>query len=98
MEQQIIHRRPLIVSGVVGFCLPAFWGILSFLLFNLPEGLFSKVFWDLVYITCPFWRIEGEKALWLMSPLNALLYVGIYVAVQFLIAASSDAPGDNPTR
>ena len=98
MEHQIIHRRPLIVSGVVGFCVPTFWGILAFLMFNWPEGAFSRVFWGLVYITCPFWRIEGAKALWLMSPLNALLYVGIYVGARFLIVASSEASGDNPTR
>ena len=98
MKQGIIQRRPLIVSGIVGFCIPAFWGIFAFLMFNAPEGIFSTVFWDLVYITCPFWRIDGEKALWLMPPLNALFYMGAYAALRFLIVASTESLHDRSAR
>lgn len=53
---------------------PLFWGIMSFVLFNLPEGLFSRLYWDAVYITCPFWIIDGDKAMFFMPLLNGALY------------------------
>jgi hypothetical protein len=38
-----------------------FWGILGMLLFNSPEGWFSRAFWWAVYLTCPFWAIEERR-------------------------------------
>ena len=58
----------------IGAGVPAFWGILGMLLFNVPEGLASRVFWSAVYITCPFWVIEGPSAIILMPLLNGCLY------------------------
>jgi hypothetical protein len=62
--------RPALFAFVVGAFIPLFWGVMVFLLFSVPEGWFSRFFWHAVYITCPFWVIEGEKALVLMPMLN----------------------------
>lgn len=64
----------LLIGFLVGAIVPLFWGVLGFLLFNVPEGLFSRIYWDAVYLTCPFWRIDGEKALILMPLLNGSMY------------------------
>jgi hypothetical protein len=69
-----MKARTLIVGFVIGALIPLFWGILGFVLFNAPEGLGSRIFWDAVYLTCPFWVIEGNKALVLMPLLNGLTY------------------------
>lgn len=71
----------LIVGFLVGALIPVFWGILSFLLFNLQEGWFSRAYWKTVYITCPFWRISGEKAMVLMPLLNGCLYAALAVCI-----------------
>ena len=68
------------IAFVVGAIVPAVWGILSFLLFNVPEGLFSRAYWGAVYITCPFGYIDGEKAMFLMPLLNGCLYGAIVVS------------------
>ena len=70
-----------LVGFVVGALIPLFWGILGFLLFNVPEGWFSRAYWNAVYITCPFWRISGEKALVLMPLLNGCMYAIIALAI-----------------
>ncbi|NYF81307.1 hypothetical protein HDF17_003627 [Granulicella arctica] len=62
------------VGFIVGALVPLFWGVLSFLLFNLPEGWLSRAYWRAVYITCPFWLIEGQKAMFLMPILNGCMY------------------------
>ena len=69
------------IGFVVGAMVPAFWGILSFLFFDVPEGSFSSAYWSAVYITCPFWYIDGEKAMFLMPLLNGCLYGVIVVCV-----------------
>jgi hypothetical protein len=69
-----MKARTPIIGFLVGALIPLFWGILGFLLFNIPEGLGSRIFWDAVYLTCPFWVIEGNKALVLMPLLNGLTY------------------------
>ena len=70
-------------SGIIGFgigaLVPLFWGVLSMILFNVPEGRFSRIYWRVVYITCPSWAINGEKALVLMPLLNGCMYAGIAV-------------------
>ena|SRR5215469_1569112 len=74
----MMNKRVLLVTliGVIGAFVPIFWGVLS-LLFNWPEDWFSRAYWDAVYLTCPFWRISGEKALFLMPLLNGCLYAAI---------------------
>jgi len=79
MNKMII--RVASVGFVVGALVPLFWSILSFLLFNVPEGWFSRAYWNAVYITCPFWRIDGEKALVLMPLSNGCMYAIIAVLI-----------------
>jgi len=74
-------KTPLLFGFLAGALVPAFWGMLSFLLFNAPENRLSRVYWRAVYITCPFWRINGEKAMILMPLLNGCLYAIITFAV-----------------
>lgn len=64
-------RRNLLIGFVIGALVPLFWGVLGFLLFNIPEGPLSRIFWGAVYLTCPFWVIAGNKALILMPVLKA---------------------------
>jgi hypothetical protein len=75
--------RTITIAGfLVGAFVPLFWGVLGFVLFNVPEGMFSRAFWFAVYFTCPFWIVNGEKALILIPLLNGSLYAAL-----FLIAA-----------
>jgi hypothetical protein len=74
-------RTTLIVGFLIGAFVPLIWGVLSFMLFNLPESWFSRVYWDAVYITCPFWGIDGVKALILMPLLNGALYSVLAAAI-----------------
>jgi hypothetical protein len=70
-------RRNLIIGFAIGALVPLFWGVLGILLFNIPEGSLSRLFWGAVYLTCPFWVIEGNKALILMPVLNGTMYCAI---------------------
>lgn len=76
--------RTLIVGFLIGACVPLFWGVLGFVLFNAPEGLGSRIFWDAVYLTCPFWIIEGNKALVLMPLLNGIAYALLFSVIAAL--------------
>jgi hypothetical protein len=69
------------IGFILGAIVPAFWGTLSFLLFNVPEGSFSRAYWSAVNISCPFWYINGEKAMFLMPLLNGCLYGAIVVCI-----------------
>jgi hypothetical protein len=75
------NKFPLLIGFLIGALVPLFWGVLSFLLFNVPEGWFSRAYWHAVYITCPFWRINGEKALVLMPLLNGCMYAIIALVI-----------------
>ena len=77
-------RTPAI-GFTIGALIPLFWGILGFVLFNVPEGLASHLFWSAVYTTCPFWIIEGNKALVLMPLLNGATYALVFAAVASFI-------------
>jgi hypothetical protein len=72
--QKSSPKRFMVLAFLFGALIPLFWGIAGMVLFNVPEGSFSRVFWNLVYLTCPFWRIEGKKALFLMPLLNGATY------------------------
>ena len=67
-------KRVMFIAFGIGVGVPMFWGCLGMLLFNLPEGWASRVFWSAVYITCPFWIIEGPSAIVLMPLLNGCWY------------------------
>jgi hypothetical protein len=79
-----MKARTVIIGFVIGACIPLFWGILAFILFNVPEGLGSRIFWNAVYITCPFWVIEGNKALFLMPLLNGITYALLFGGITSL--------------
>ncbi len=76
------------VGFIVGALVPLLWGVLSFLLFNLREGWLSRVYWGAVYITCPFWFIEGQKAMFLMPILNGFMYALLAIIFVKLRGAS----------
>ena len=76
-----MKARTLIIGFLVGALVPLFWGIVGFLLFSAREGLGSRIFWDAVYLTCPFWAIEGNKALVLMPLLNGLTYALLLLVI-----------------
>lgn len=70
-------RRTVITGMIVGFSVPIFWGVLSFILFNAPESPAVDRYWQLVYITCPPWAIDTSRSsgLTLAIPFfNAVLY------------------------
>jgi hypothetical protein len=77
-------RRNLLIGFVAGALVPLFWGILGFLLFNVAEASLSRLFWGAVYLTCPFWVIEGNKALVLMPVLNGIMYCAIVAMLTLL--------------
>lgn len=67
-------RTALLRAACVGLLIPLFWGVMSFALFNLKEGIASQAFWLAVYLTCPFWLIPGAVGMWTMPFLNAAMY------------------------
>jgi hypothetical protein len=71
----------LLAGFTIGAAIPLFWGILGMLFFNVPEGWFSRAFWRAVYLTCPFWAIEGGKALVLMPLFNGLMYAAFALLI-----------------
>jgi hypothetical protein len=85
--------RTFAIGFVVGALIPLFWGIVAFVLFNLPEGPASRLFWKAVYVTCPFWIIEGKKALILMPILNGIIYGLLFAAIASLIIEFKKKPG-----
>ncbi len=57
------------MAELIGASVPLFWGVLGMLLFNVREGWLNRAFWMAVYVTCPFWVIDGDKPLILNSQL-----------------------------
>jgi hypothetical protein len=86
-----MKARTLFAGFLVGALVPLFWGTLGLLLFNVPEGLGSHMFWDAVYLTCPFWVIEGNKALVLMPLLNGITYALLFSVVASLYRRKSES-------
>jgi hypothetical protein len=66
--------RAAIAGFAIGASVPLFWGVLGMLFFSVREGWLSRAFWRAVYLTCPFWGINGDKALILMPLFNGLMY------------------------
>jgi len=59
----------------VGFTVPIFWGALAFIYFSAPESVWTDLFWDAVYISCPPWLLPENSLSWFLTPvLNAGLY------------------------
>jgi hypothetical protein len=78
-------RAKALMWAAVGFMVPVFWGVLSFILFNAHQSLWTDVYWLLVYITCPFWLLPDTSISWvdwLDTPvLNACLYGSIAIVI-----------------
>jgi hypothetical protein len=72
--------RWVLTAFALGAFVPIFWGIMGFVLFNVPEGAFSRAFWQAVYVTCPSRRIEGTLSYLLTPLLNGLMYAAITAA------------------
>ncbi len=77
---------PIYVHGLiwaaVGFAVPVFWGVLSFIFFNAPNSWWTDAYWYLVYITCPSWLVPETSASWLITPiLNACLYGSVALII-----------------
>lgn len=64
-------------GALVGFFVPIFWGAFSFLLFNARETVWTTAFWNVVYVTCPPWRLNVPSIF--VRLLNAALYVLLIV-------------------
>jgi hypothetical protein len=86
-----MKARTSIIGFLVGAMVPLFWGILGFLLFNVREGVGSRIFWDAVYLTCPFWAIDGNKALVLMPLLNGLTYALLLTVIARFFSRKSQS-------
>jgi hypothetical protein len=69
-------KRKVAIWGIIGFFVPLFWGIISFILFN-AEGTWTTAYWYMVYATCPFWMMPGLVGEILMPALNALFYAAL---------------------
>ena len=80
-----MNVRTLVFGFLVGAVIPLFWGTLAMMLFGVPEGPASRMFWDAVYFTCPFWVIQGNKALLLMPVLNGLLYSALFLGISLCV-------------
>jgi hypothetical protein len=86
-----MKARVLAIGFLAGALVPLFWGVLGFLMFNVREGLGSRIFWDAVYLTCPFWVINGNKALVLMPLLNGLTYALLLLVIARLFRQKSQS-------
>jgi hypothetical protein len=67
-------KKHVIQCAVVGFAVPIFWGVMSFVLFNAKESVWTTVYWYLVYVTCPFWLLPANVTPILTPVFNAALY------------------------
>jgi hypothetical protein len=86
-----MKARHLIFGFALGASIPLLWGILGMLFFGFPEGLASRIFWDAVYLTCPFWVIQGNKAYVLMPLLNGLTYALLFAAIASMYRRKSQS-------
>jgi hypothetical protein len=88
-----LQWRLVFVAFGLGAFVPLLWGILAFVYFTAPEGAFSQAFWKAVYLTCPFWCIEGYKSYFLTPFLNGLTYAAIAATILcvFKIVHKSEA-------
>jgi hypothetical protein len=79
-----LRKDLLLISAAIGFVVPPCWGLVAFMLFNLPEGEISHLFWTIVVATCPAWKLPGLWGELLMPPINAAMYAAGYVVFHLL--------------
>ncbi len=82
-------KRTVLISSLVGFSIPFFWGVAAFVLFNMKESAASNAFWASVYITCPLWFLPGRWGSIAMPVLNAALYGLIGFAIRSIAGRTS---------
>jgi hypothetical protein len=71
---KVIAKRVALWSAI-GFFVPIFWGVMSFIFFNARQSRWTDLYWILVYITCPPWLLpENSWSLWITPIANAVLY------------------------
>jgi len=77
------------ISAAIGFCVPIFWGFAGFVLFTAHESMWTNLFWNAVYFTCPFWALPGNLGMIVMPFLNAALYSCVGLIIRFLYRSIS---------
>jgi hypothetical protein len=71
-------KRRVIWWAILGFLVPLFWGVASFIFFSAKESVWTNIFWGLIYVTCPFWLLPANLTTTIITPfLNAALYGGL---------------------
>ncbi len=63
-------KTALWIGAGIGFFMPIAWGLLSFLLFNVPEGPAAELYWRLNHFFCPFHALPT----WIELPGTAAIY------------------------
>ncbi len=87
-------KKRVIWWTILGFVIPVFWGVASFVFFSARESVWTNVYWGLVYVTCPFWLLPSNTTTTVMTPfLNAALYGGL----AFLFLSTRNARSKSAT-
>ena len=90
MRISAIPNKHVYLAAAIGFCVPIFWGVLSFVLFNAPQSRWADAYWDAVYVTCPPWLLPESAASWVLTPVaNAIIYGAVAWCVMFLLRFSA---------
>jgi hypothetical protein len=77
-------KKALWIGAGIGFIMPIAWGLLSFVLFNVPEGTFAERYWRLNHFFCPLHtlptliELPGTAAIY-----AALALLLVYPCIQF---------------
>ncbi len=79
-------KRLVVVSALVGFAVPIFWGVMAFLTFGDPQNALADMFWATVHRTCPPWLIDGTSIL-ANSLATPFLNAALYGSVAFMAAS-----------
>lgn len=66
-----------IILFIFGTIVPFVWQAVGFILFNIPQGTVSNVFWVLVYTTCPSWLIFSNEIA--IAIANGVIYCSLYL-------------------
>jgi hypothetical protein len=82
----IPYKKRVIQWAVIGFAVPIFWGVMSFIWFNAKESVWTTVYWYLVYVTCPSWLLD------IPSILTPVLNAALYGSLAFVILNVSRKP------
>ncbi len=72
---------------LVGFAVPIFWGIVTFVFFSAPQSQRADLYWDVVHITSPAWVITPASTAGMVATpfLNALFYGAAAIVVAAVV-------------